>query len=69
MAILRMIKCDIKGCTETCVEPEPNAGWMGWGMLQGIVLNGAESPSLCPTHLRTLAKIADNLEVACHGMD
>lgn len=61
MAILRMIKCDIKGCLHSAVEPEPNAGWLGWGHLQGISLNGAENPLLCPEHLAAVAGFVDGL--------
>ena len=68
MAILRMIKCDVKGCPHSAVESEPNAGWMGWGHLHGMSLNGAENPLLCPVHLAAVAGFIDSLEVA-DGMD
>lgn len=59
MTILRQIKCDIVGCDNCAVEVTPNSGWPGWGQLNGVTLNGADNPHLCPTHLSTLANCAD----------
>lgn len=67
MAILRMIKCDVRGCEKTAVEPKPNAGWMGWGRLHGVVIDGAENPSLCPEHLAAVAEHVD--KGLSNGMD
>lgn len=58
--ILKMIKCDV--CDRREVETEPGVGWLGWGAIQGINLNGTENPSLCPMHLALTANFLDNLE-------
>lgn len=68
MAILRMIKCDVAGCSATAIEAEANAGWVGWGCLHGIALNGTENPSLCPEHLHAAAEFVDKLGAA-NGVD
>lgn len=59
MAILRTIKCDV--CGEVDTEPFPNAGWMGWGGLNGVAFNGVDNPSLCPKHLAAVADFIDRL--------
>ena len=64
MAILRTIQCSI--CKETYTEPEPNAGWKGWGILSGIVLDGDENPCLCPAHLKHVANFVNEVK---HGLD
>lgn len=57
MAIIRTIKCDI--CQAEQTEPAAGAGWVGWGDLHGIVLNGIANPSLCPTCLGVAAMALD----------
>lgn len=63
MALLKTIQCDIQGCKTSCTEPKPGDGWVGWGQLQGIILNGNENPYLCPEHLGRVADFADSLGV------
>ena len=45
MAVISTIQCDV--CGNTAHEPEPNAGWLGWGSIQGVAFNGVSNPSLC----------------------
>lgn len=67
MATLRTITCDIEGCDEQFTEPSPGAGWQGWGALHGIVLNGIENPTFCPSCLEKVAVFID--EELCDGVD
>lgn len=59
MAILRTIRCDVCGRTET--EAAPGTGWPGWGHLAGLVDDSVliEQPSnqvaLCPEDLMAVA--------------
>ena len=62
MPITQTIVCDICGAGMT--EPQPGAGFQGWGALKGIALDGVENPTLCPEHLGALAQFADDLK---HG--
>ena len=55
--IERTIVCGVCGKRET--EQAPEAGWPGWGALQGIVLNGVPNPHLCPEHLIVAVKAID----------
>lgn len=55
MSVIKTIRCDV--CKKTEQEKEPNAGWPGWGALQGINLNGVDNPNLCPTHLGHVAEL------------
>ena len=64
MSILRTIKCDICGKTQT--EENPNEGWAGWGSLQGVKFDGIDNPNLCPEHLEDIADYANEVK---HGMD
>ena len=57
MAILKTIFCDI--CAAQATEPAPNSGWKGWGALHGIVLDGADNPSLCPDCLTATGNFID----------
>lgn len=57
--ILRTIKCDVCGALHT--ETEEGAGFPQWGALQGISLNDAINPSLCPKHLTIIADYLDKL--------
>lgn len=57
MSVLRTIKCDICGATET--EAAPGAGWPDWGDIHGIALDGVGNPSLCPRHLAMVADMLD----------
>lgn len=54
--IIRTIVCDRCGGRET--EREPNAGWPGWGQVNGISANGTDNPHLCPTCLKIIATVA-----------
>lgn len=57
MAILRNIECDV--CHATQQEQEANAGWPGWGAVQGVQLNGIPNPSLCPDCLTKVMVFID----------
>jgi len=58
--ILRTIKCDICGAVYT--EQRDGEGFPGWGALQGVILDGAANPSLCPDHLKAAADFIDGLK-------
>lgn len=66
MAIIRTINCGACGYSDT--ELEANAGFIGWGALQGIELNGEANPTLCPACLNMAADVLDKIGVD-HGMD
>lgn len=66
MAITRKIKCDV--CAAEADEPAPEAGWQGWGAIQGIALNGVPNPNLCPSCLGKVAEFIDR-EVVRHAVD
>lgn len=55
--INRTIICDVCGKQQT--EKTPGEGWRGWGHVNGVILDGVETPSLCPTHL---AKVMEYIE-------
>ncbi|HKJ87610.1 MAG TPA: hypothetical protein VKA48_03795 [Gammaproteobacteria bacterium] len=57
MSVRREIHCDV--CGESYLEEAPNAGWPGWGQLQGISLDGADNPHLCPSCLTHAANFVD----------
>lgn len=57
--ILRTIKCDVCGATET--EVQSNSGWPSWGSLNGVSLNGTDNPCLCPMHLARVADFVDRM--------
>lgn len=57
--ILRTIHCDICGISQ--METKENEGWEGWGQINGISINGAINPSVCPDDLSRLADFADEL--------
>lgn len=61
MGMLRKAECDIKDCKETCTEKAYGDGWPGWGTFQGITLNGADNPMLCPKHVELTANFVDAL--------
>jgi len=65
MAIKRTIQCDV--CGEQAEEQVANDGWLGWGALNGIALNGVPNPSLCPACLSEVANFVD--KELRHGMD
>jgi len=46
MAILRKAQCDM--CDFEEWEPHANCGWPNWMILSGIVLDGVDSPMVCP---------------------
>ena len=58
---LRTITCDITSCAAKHTEATPGDGFPGWGQLNGIVLNKAENPCLCPEHLAAIATFVDEL--------
>jgi hypothetical protein len=58
---LRLVTCDIKGCTNRHEERAPGDGFPGWGQLSGIILDGNQNPMLCPEHLGQVAMYADGL--------
>jgi hypothetical protein len=51
------------------MEDAPNAGWEGWGQLQGIVLDGVPNPHLCPDCLGSVADYVDAKRQARSGWD
>lgn len=57
--IIRTIKCSVCGCME--MEKKAGEGWVGWGALHGIELNGQPNPSLCPRHLTLAADFVDRM--------
>lgn len=68
MSILRQMKCDIKGCNETMTEPNSTQGWIGWGQILGIQIEGMSDTAemgfcLCPEHLTNIAIYVQELEV------
>lgn len=60
MSILRTIKCDVCGATAT--EGQENEGWMRWGQLQGIGLDGIINPALCKDCLIATANFVNALK-------
>jgi len=58
MGIERTIKCQ---CGAEDKEKEHGAGFIGWGALHGIALNGESNPSLCPSCLKKVAEFLDKL--------
>lgn len=60
MTILRTIKCDVCGMTAT--EGEENQGWIHWGNLNGIALDGVDNPSLCRECLINIANFINALK-------
>lgn len=60
MTILRTIKCDVCGTSQT--EENAGDGWQGWGALHGISLDGVENPSLCNECLNRTASYVDSLK-------
>lgn len=58
MSILRIIQCNIPGCNHSAQEATPNAGWPGWGVLQGRANEHGEMDfHLCPEHLDKTFKL------------
>lgn len=52
MSVIRKIQCNVPGCPGIAEEQTPNAGWPGWGVLQGRVNEDGETDfHLCPVHL------------------
>ena len=53
MSVLRIVTCNVPGCKGEMKEPQPNAGWAGWGLLQGKQddKTGETTFHLCPEHL------------------
>lgn len=60
MAILQVIKCDV--CGNEHREKSHGEGFKGWGMLNGITLDGIPNPALCPEHLAKVANYVDTLK-------
>lgn len=79
MALQRLIKCDIPGCTAEHLEEIAGGGWPGWGQLKGINFNNRGEPYLCPRHLGMIANFIDGgsgspiqseqVEGVLHGVD
>ncbi len=61
MPIKQMIKCSI--CDEQEIEETPGMGFVGWGSLNGVILDGEENPTLCSFHLGKLADYLDELKM------
>lgn len=57
---LRTVKCDIKTCDSTYTENSEGEGFPGWGQLNGVSLDGAENPHLCPICLSKTCDFIDN---------
>ena len=57
MAILKTIECDV--CKWSLPEHTPNAGFQGWGAIQGVQLNGVDNPTLCPVCLGKVMPVID----------
>lgn len=62
--IIRTIHCGVCGRRET--EPEDGMGWPGWGRLEGISLDGAPNPHLCPA---CLAFVMNRVDERKHNHD
>lgn len=60
MAILKTIECDV--CKFSIPEPSANAGFQGWGAIQGVQLNGIDNPTLCPFCLGRVMQVIDPQE-------
>lgn len=59
MSIKKTIVCDVCGTEEA--EQVTDGGFIGWGALHGIELNGVPNPNLCPTCLLATAAFVDKL--------
>lgn len=59
MSIRQIIKCSVCGKEQT--EEKAGDGFIGWGALQGVSLNGEENPTICPAHLGVLAEYLDKM--------
>jgi len=57
VAIRQVISCCVCGKEEK--EKSMGDGFVGWGTLQGIALNGEPNPNMCPEHLEQLATALD----------
>lgn len=57
MSILRTIRCNYPNCRVEQGEKTPNAGWPGWGSLNGLQDSetGDTEMHLCPEHLKRAA--------------
>ena len=58
--IRRTVTCVVCGGTHT--EEEEGGGFLGWGQLSGVVLDGDVNPYLCPKHLEVVADFTDKLK-------
>ena len=59
MAIIRTIQCSV--CKKSEVEKNPGDGFVNWGSLEGIELDGETNPTLCQRHLAHVADYLDKL--------
>jgi len=55
--IERTIVCGACGKREA--EKTQDAGWPGWGRLEGVALNGVPNPHLCHEHLVVAVQAID----------
>ena len=60
MAIRQVIQCSV--CGKELSEEQAGDGFVGWGALQGIEMDGEANPTLCPDHLREIATLLDNIK-------
>ena len=64
MGIKRTVCCDMCGVVQE--EAKLDAGWPGWGAIQGVALDGVACPALCP---ECLAILMTFIEERKHDMD
>lgn len=63
--ILRTITCDVRECGNSCTEEIENAGFPGWGHIQGLMCtfeNGRmrDIAYVCPKCLSKLKQFMNN---------
>lgn len=58
---LRLIRCDYPKCSAQQIEPSTGEGFLGWGQVSGISLDGIPNPALCPDHLALVADALNKL--------
>ena len=62
---LRVLKCDVKGCTARAVETHANQGFPGWGHVAGLVNaeNGIGIAHLCPDCMAKIKRLLNGDEI------